>query len=342
MSDAGNTSSTGVNAGATETVGTISPETLLDIYRKMVLTRTLDERVWQLNRQGRAALVASSQGHEGAQVGTVAALRPGTDLFYTYYRDLGVMISVGMTPAQIMLAYMARAGEPMSGARQFPSQGAMPELGLVNLSNVVATHLSQGVGAALAMRMQGSDALAAVYFGDGASSTGDCHEAMNFAAVHSVPVIFVCENNGWAISVPVSQQMAVDSVASRAAGYGMPGVTVDGTDVAAVYEVTEAAAARARAGEGPTLIEVMVERFRPHTGDDDHTRYRSAEDLEAALKRDPIKALRSQLMKSGELDEAGDAEIADAAMREIDEATDFAEAAPLPDPATFYDHVYAD
>ena len=130
----------------------------------MVLTRTLDERVWQLNRQGRAALVASCQGHEAAQVGSVAALRPGEDLFYTYYRDLGVMISLGMTPLQIMLGYMARDGEPMSGARQFPTQGAMPELGLVNLSNVVATHMPQGVGAALALRMRKIDAVVADLF----------------------------------------------------------------------------------------------------------------------------------------------------------------------------------
>jgi 2-oxoisovalerate dehydrogenase E1 component alpha subunit len=330
------------SAAATKITPGVAPETLLDVYRKMVLTRALDERVWQLNRQGRAAIVASCQGHEGAQVASVAALRPGTDLFYTYYRDLGVMIAVGMTPAQIMLAFMAKAGEPMSGARQFPSQGAMPELGLVNLSNVVATHLPQGVGAALAMRMQGSDAVVAIYFGDGASSTGDCHEAMNFAAVHKLPVIFLCENNGYAISVPVSKQMAVDSIAARAAGYGMPGVTVDGTDAAAVYEVTAAAAERARAGDGPTLIEAMVERFKPHTGDDDHTRYRSAEELANLLTRDPVQILRSQLVALGALSEGDDDEIAETARREIDEATDTAEAAPFPDASTFFHHVYSD
>ena len=318
----------------------ISDAALVEIYRKMVLTRTLDERVWQLNRQGRAALVASCQGHEAAQVGSVAALRPGEDLFYTYYRDLGVMLSLGMTPYQMMLGYMARAGEPMSGARQFPTQGAMPELGLVNLSNVVATHMPQGVGAALAMRMRGLGALVAVYFGDGASSTGDCHEAMNFASVHRLPVIFICENNGYAISVPLSAQMAVDSVASRAAGYGMPGVSVDGMDAAAVYEATAAAAERARSGAGPTLIEARVERFRPHTGDDDDRRYRGAEELAGLRSRDPVAALRERLVSSGVLTEAEDEAIADAARGEVDDATDRAEAAPLPDAATFGDHVY--
>lgn len=322
------------------TDGAISASDLLGIYETMVLTRTLDERVWQLNRQGRAALVASCQGHEAAQVGSVAALSPGRDLFYTYYRDLGVMISVGMSPYQIMLGYMARAGEPMSGARQFPTQGAMPGLGLVNLSNVVATHMPQGVGAALAMRMQGRESVVAIYFGDGASSTGDCHEAMNFAAVHRLGVVFICENNGYAISVPLSRQMAVDSVASRAAGYGMPGVSVDGMDAGAVLEVTTAAAERALAGEGPTLIEASVERLRPHTGDDDDRRYRSPDELQAAAVRDPVAALRSHLMADGALSEARDAEIAAAAAREVDEATDLAEAAPLPDPSTFGEHVY--
>jgi 2-oxoisovalerate dehydrogenase E1 component alpha subunit len=165
---------------------------------------------------------------------------------------------------------------------------------------------------------------------------------MNFAAVHKLPVIFLCENNGYAISVPVSKQMAVDSIASRAAGYGMPGVTVDGTDAAAVYEVTAAAAERARAGGGPTLIEAMVERFKPHTGDDDHTRYRSAEELQALLARDPVAILRSQLIASGVLSEIDDEEITNAARREIDEATDTAEAAPFPDASTFHDHVYGD
>ena len=344
MKAAGAIPSQGSDSRAVEVGGVrpISDEVLLDVYGRMVLTRTLDERVWQLNRQGRAALVASSQGHEAVQVGSVAALRPGSDLFYTYYRDLGVMISVGMSPYQIMLGYMARAGEPMSGARQFPTQGAMPGLGLVNLSNVVATHLPQGVGASLAMRMQRRDAVVAIYFGDGASSTGDCHEAMNFASVHRLPVVFICENNGYAISVPVSKQMAVDSVASRAAGYGIPGATVDGTDAAAVYEATAAAAGRARSGEGPTLVEAKVERFRPHTGDDDDRRYRSAQELEAALARDPIAALRSHLLASGGLSESRDEQISESARREVDEATDLAEAAPLPDPSTFAEHVYGE
>lgn len=314
---------------------------LLDIYRTMVRCRTLDERVWLLNRQGKAAIVASAQGHEAAQLGSVWALRKGHDRFYIYYRDLAVLVGLGMTPAEIMRGFMARDGEPLSGARQFPTHGAYPKLKLVNLSNVVATQIPQAVGAALASRMRGEDAVTIAYFGDGASSAGDCHEAMNFATVHSLPVVFFCENNGYAISVPLSAQMAVDNIASRAQGYGMPGVAVDGTDVVAVHEVTSEAATRARSGGGPTLIEAMVERYLPHTSDDDDTLYRERNDVEKARLRDPLIRLRKELTSAGALSDELDEQIAAAARREIDQATEEAEAAPYPSTAGFYRDVYS-
>ena len=246
-----------------------------------------------------------------------------------------------MTTKEIMLGYMAKAGEPMSGARQFATHGAYPKYGIYNLSNVVATNLPQAVGAALASKMRGEDAVTIVYFGDGATSAGDTHEAMNFAAIHRLPVIFFCENNRWAISVPLSKQMAVDSVASRAQGYGMPGLTVDGCDIAAVFEATSEAARRAREGLGPTLIEANVERYLPHTSDDDDRRYRTAEDIEESRKRDPIRILREQLSTTGVLTPEKDAEFQEAAKREVNEATDFAEEAAYPGTEGFYDHVYA-
>ena len=323
------------------TGGALSPEQLIEIYRVMVRCRTLDERVWLLNRQGKAAIVASAQGHEAGQLGSVWALRRGHDRFYIYYRDLAVLVGLGMTPAEIMRGFMARDGEPLSGARQFPTHGAHSELNLVNLSNVVATQIPQAVGAALASRLRGDDAVTIVYFGDGASSVGDCHEAMNFAAIHRLPVIFFCENNGYAISVPLSAQMAVDSVASRAQGYGMPGVVVDGTDAAAVYEAVSAAAERARAGGGPTLIEAMVERYLPHTSDDDDTRYRERDDIEKARLRDPLVRLRGQLKAAGVLSDELDEAIRAAARREIDEATEEVESTPYPKTSGFYRDVYA-
>jgi len=316
-------------------------QALLAMYREMVLCRTLDERIWMLNRQGKAAIMASAQGHEAGQIGSVWALRKGHDLFYIYYRDLAVLLTLGMTPKEIMLGFLAKAGEPLSGARQFPTHGAYPKYGIVNLSNVVATQITQAVGAALAAKMRGEDTVVITYFGDGAASTGDCHEGMNFAGVHKLPVIFFCENNKYAISVPLSKQMAVDSVASRAEGYGMPGIVVDGCDIAATYEATAEAARRARAGEGPTLIEANVERYLPHTSDDDDSRYRDPKEIEAARERDPLRILNGQLKTLGYLTTDDDEEIRQAATREVDEATEFVESAPYPGTEGYFAHVYA-
>ena len=317
-------------------------EDLLHMYRRMVLCRTLDERIWMLNRQGKAAIMASSQGHEAAQIGSVAALQKKYDLFYIYYRDLAVLLDLGLTPTQIIKGFLAKQGEPLSGARQFPTHGAHPEYGIVNLSNVVATHVPQAVGAALAAKMNNEDRVVIVYFGDGASSAGDTHEAMNFASIHKLPVIFFCENNKYAISVPLRKQMAVESVASRSEGYGMPGFEVDGCDIVAVYEVTAEAAKRARAGEGPTLIEAQVERYLPHTSDDDDSIYRSAQEIEEAKTRDPLKLLRTNLRDFGQLDDNEDQIIQDEARRLVNEATEEAEAAPYPETSDFYQHVVSD
>ena len=327
---------------ATQRVGALDDTSLLDMYRQMVLSRTLDERIWMLNRQGKAAIVASAQGHEAAQIGSTWALQRGKDLFYIYYRDLAVLLTLGMTPLEIMSGFLAKEGEPLSGARQFPTHGAYPEYGIVNLSNVVATHIPQAVGAALAVKMRGEDTVVIVNFGDGASSAGDCHEGMNFAAVHKLPIIFFCENNGYAISVPLSKQMAVESVASRAEGYGMPGVVVDGCDIAAVYQATWEAARRARQGQGPTLIEALVERNLPHTSDDDDTRYRSTEEIAEARKRDPLIILSAHLKSMKVLDDSLDEQIRNQARDTVDSATDAADAAPYPGTDDFYKHVYAE
>ena len=322
----------------------LTGEDLLDIYATMVLVRTLDERVWAMNRQGKAAIVASCQGHEAAQLASVWALRKhAPDHFcFTYYRDLAVLTAEGLTPAETLLGFLAKAGEPLSGARGFPQHGAMPERKVINLSNVVGTHVPHAVGWALAAKMRGERTVVAAYFGDGASSQGEVHEAMNFAAVHKLPVLFLCENNGYAISVPLAQQMAVERVASRAAGYGMPGVTVDGTDVAAAYRATADAAWLAAAGGGPSLVEFEVERYLPHTSDDDDSLYRGRDEIERARARDPLAKLRGTLAAAGLLSEARVREVADEAKAEIDTATDAAEAAPFPDDGDLLRHVYGE
>ncbi len=320
----------------------LTKDDLLKMYSKMVLARTLDERIIQLNRQGKAAIFASCQGHEAAHAACVWALRPGHDLFYLYYRDLPVVIALGMTPKELLLAFMAKAGEPLSGARQFPLHGTYPKYNIVSLSNVVATQIPQAVGAALASKMRGEDKVTIAFFGDGAASQGDCHEAMNFAGIHKLPVIFFCENNLYATSTPLKKQMAIEDIADRARGYGFPGVAIDGTDLLKVYQVTREAGERARSGGGPTLIEIKVERLMPHTSDDDDTRYRPKEELEEARKsRDPLPIYRNYLMTEGILTEATDKEFVDTAKREVNKATEFAESAPYPNTDDFYDHVYA-
>ena len=220
---------------------------------------TLDKRIWAMNRQGKAAIVASSQGHEAAQLGSFWAMKlhSSSPWFFPYYRDLGIYLAAGIDPADLMIGYMAKDGEPLSGARQFPLHGADMAKHIINQSNVVATQVPHAVGSALASKIRGDDSVSITYFGDGASSEGDVHEAMNFAGVHHLPVIFICENNHYAISVPQSRQMAIDDLASRAAGYGFPGFAINGMDLIECYEATREAIIHAR-GQGPVLLEMKV------------------------------------------------------------------------------------
>ena len=269
---------------------------LKEMFRIMLISRALDERVWILNRQGKAAIAASAQGHEASQVACVEALDPSLDHFLIYYRQFTAMLALGTTPEEQLRSFLAKEGDIMSGARQFPLHGSHPRVDLFSFSNVVGTQLPQAVGVALADKMRDSNAVTVVFFGDGAASQGDCHEAMNFASIHSLPVIFFCENNGYAISVPLSKQMAVENISSRAAGYGMPGVLVDGTDIFDVFEATSEAANRARKGEGPTLIESTVERLLPHTTDDDHSKYRRKDDIEGLSRMDPLPITAEKLI----------------------------------------------
>lgn len=317
----------------------LSGERLVELYQTMVLSRYLDERVWLLNRQGKAAIAASAQGHEAAQVACIEATDPEKDHYLIYYRQFTAMIALGTEPEEMLRGFLAKQDDPMSAARQFPLHGAHPRVDLFNFSNVIATQLPQAAGVALADKLNGSDAVTVVYFGDGASSQGDTHEAMNFAGVHKLPVVFFCENNRYAISVPIEKQMGIESLASRAAGYGFPGVQVDGTDVVAVYEAMTAAVARARAGNGPTLIEVSVERLLPHTTDDDHTRYRSADDITQMSERDPIKVMSDLLKRRDLLTEDDDKKIHSAAKSRVNAATDKVDAEPYPGVQTMFDHV---
>ncbi|MBI4234229.1 MAG: thiamine pyrophosphate-dependent dehydrogenase E1 component subunit alpha [Chloroflexi bacterium] len=320
----------------------LSTEELLEMYSRLHLIRALDQRVWMLNRQGKVAIVSSCQGHEAAQIGSIWAMDRSRDLFYIYYRSLAGCITLGIPPKELLLGYMAKEGEPFSGARQFPLHGAYPKYRIVNVSNVVGASMPHAVGAALAAKMRREPTVVISYFGDGSTSEGEWHEAMNFAGVHRLPIIFFCENNRWAISVPQSRQMAVENVADRAAAYGMSGVVIpEGWDVLEVYRATREAVERVRSGAGPILLEAKVERLMPHTSDDDDRRYRPPEDLELAKQRDPLQCMRNYLVAEGLLTEEMDRNYQQRAAQEVNEATEFAEKAPLPDAAGLMERLYA-
>jgi 2-oxoisovalerate dehydrogenase E1 component alpha subunit len=318
----------------------LSRERLHEMFEVMLLARAIDERQWILNRQGREAFHISCQGHEGSGVGSAFALDRARDIMVPYYRSLAAVLAFGVTPQQAFLAGLAKAADPMNGGRQMPAHyGLAPRI--LTSGSSVATQIPHATGAALASKIRGDGGVSIVYFGDGASSKGDFHEGINFAAIHKLPAIFMCENNHYAISVPSSKQMAVRSVADRAVGYAVFGASVDGTDPLAVYRCVKEAAERARAGEGPTLIESNVVRLTPHSSDDDDRRYRPESDREEARHKDPIEVFGRYLRSHALLDDHSEALIRTRVAATVAEALEQAEAAAEPSPETAFDHVYA-
>ncbi|MBA2446672.1 MAG: thiamine pyrophosphate-dependent dehydrogenase E1 component subunit alpha [Chloroflexi bacterium] len=320
----------------------LSPERLLELYRWMLLTRALDERIWRLNRQGKVPFAIPARGQEAAQVGSAYALRAGHDLALPYPRDLGVVLVLGMTPLEVLLSALARADDPSSGGRQLPMHWGHARLRMLSSSSPVGTQIPQAAGLALAAKLRREDSVIVVYFGDGATSKGDFHEGLNFAAIHTLPVVFFCQNNGYATSVPQSLQMAIPDVADYAPAYGMPGVIVDGNDVLAVYAETRAAVDRARRGDGPTLLEAKTYRLLPHTSDDDDGRYRDPAEVVYWEARDPLPRFRAELVAAGLLDDAVDAGLLAQAQAQIDDALVRAEASPIPKRLLALDHILAD
>jgi 2-oxoisovalerate dehydrogenase E1 component alpha subunit len=320
----------------------LSRDELVDMYRLMAIARAVDERMWILNRAGKIPFVISGQGHEGAQVGIAFGLRKGHDWMVPYYRSVASLITFGMSPREIMLAQFARGVDPSSGGRQMPGHYGIAARNILSVSSPVATQLLHATGIAWAAKLRGSDAVAITYIGEGSSNQGDFHEGLNFAGVHRLPVIYVVENNGYAISVPMALQSAVKDIAVRGAGYNMPGIVVDGDDVLACYKVGREAIDRARAGEGPTLIEAKVMRLTAHSSDDQQTKYRTAEELESERGRDPLPRFLDELRSAGFLDGAAEAEIVAEARKVVEDATEWAETQPDPDPGTAQRFVYAD
>jgi 2-oxoisovalerate dehydrogenase E1 component alpha subunit len=312
------------------------------MYRQMLLARAVDERMWLMQRAGKIAFIISGQGHEGAQVGTAWPLRHGQDWMAPYYRSIASAITFGMQAEDIITAHLAKGDDVSSAGRQMPGHYGAARYNIVSLSSPVGTQVLHAVGIAMGAWVKGDDVVALTSFGEGTSNQGEIHEAMNFAGVHQLPVIFVCENNGYAISVPLDKQVGGGKVAARAEGYGFPGVTVDGTDVLEVYRVAKEAHDRARSGQGPTLIETNVVRLTSHSSDDDQRRYRDPAEVEALKERDPITLFGNQLRAWGLLDDEVDTQLRADVKAEVNDASKRAEARPEPDIATAELHVYAE
>jgi len=311
---------------------------VLEMYRLMALARRMDDRMWALNRQGRAPFVVGSSGHEAIQVASVLALDHDYDWVLPYYRDMGVALAWGTPPIDVFLAVFARKSDPMSGGRQLPNHWSDPARRVLTQSSCIGTQYPHAVGIAHGLRIQGLPGVVAVYGGEGSTSEGDWHEAMNWAGIHDLPVIFIIENNQYAISVPANEEVA-GSLSKRAEGYGFTGVTIDGNDPLLVYKTVKEAADRARAGEGPTLIEAETYRYYAHTSDDDDRLYRTREEVEQWRRRDPVMALRQYLIEHRLLTEAEEKALDEEIASEIAAAVAEAEGAPRADePAT---RVYA-
>lgn len=320
----------------------LTNEDVLYMYEEMLLARRIDERMWLLNRAGKIPFVISCQGQEAAQIGAAFALDNTKDYIAPYYRDLGVVLHFGMTPKELMLSAFAKAEDPNSGGRQMPGHFGQKKNRILTGSSPVTTQVPHAVGVALAAKMRGEDFITFVTLGEGSSNQGDFHEGLNFAGVHQLPTIIMVENNKFAISVPYERQVAAKNISDRAIGYGMPGVTVDGTDPLEVYKVVKEAADRARNGEGPSLIETICYRLTAHSSDDDHRLYRTEEELAAEKEKDPILLFSAYLREQAILTEEIEKQLEQRIKDIVNEATDYAENAPYAEPEQALRFVYAE
>jgi len=270
----------------------ISDEDLIQLFDKMLLVRVMDDRMMRLQRQGRLGFYMKSIGEEATHF-AVYALRE-SDWVFPSYREQGAWFWRGYTVQQYIHQLFGNAKDPIKG-RQMPVHHSAVDLNLVSISSPVGTQIPQAVGTAMAMRIEKTDNVAVTYFGEGTSSTGEFHVAMNFAGVTKAPVIFICRNNGWAISTSLEKQTAAKTFASKAVGYGMPGIRVDGNDILAMIQVTQEATERARAGDGPTFIEAKTYRVQGHSSSDDPSVYRDSAEPELWVRKDPVNRFRGYL-----------------------------------------------
>src|SRR3977135_657787 len=319
----------------------LDEKTLKTWFNYMLLGRQVDYRFQVLNRQGRAPFIISCAGHEAAQIGVSWPLKPKYDWLAPYYRDVVLCMRMGMTPLDLMLAVLAKKADPSSGGKQTPGHFSDSRHNITSGGSPVATQMVRGAGVAYALKMDGTDKVLLTCYGEGAGAEGDAHEAFNFAAIHKLPEIFVCENNGFAISTPFRKEYAIDYVAQRAAGYGFPGETVDVRDPVTCYVVSKQAVARARAGEGPTLIGCLVDRLGAHSSEDDQRRYRSQAELEQLARNDCLERFKKRLLEESILTEAEVAEYEARVKDEVTRATREGMSSPDAPPKNALTNVYS-
>jgi 2-oxoisovalerate dehydrogenase E1 component len=314
---------------------------LVSIYRTMLLTRRLDEKMLILLKQGKSFFHIGASGHEAIQIAAASAMIPGRDWSYPYYRDLAFCLQIGMTAEEVLLSFLSKADDPNSGGRQMPAHYGHRPLRIVSQSSPTGTQYLQAVGCALGAKLEGTDEVVYVSSGEGTTSQGDFHEALNWASRERLPVVFCIQDNKYAISVHISQQTTT-TVHDLCAGYvNLRRFQVDGTDFLASLDVMRAAIEGCRRGEGPAVVIADVVRLLPHSSSDNQAKYRSKEDLEAERARDPIPRLESELIRRGLLTPEGGVALRDEIKRTVDAAADAAEARPFPESSTATRHVFA-
>jgi pyruvate dehydrogenase E1 component alpha subunit len=307
----------------------LNDQQIKDLYRWMVLARTFDDKAFKLQREGRLGTYASILGQEAAQIGSAYALTPA-DWMFPAFREPGASFVRGL-PVRMIFQYWAgdeRGSQIPEGLNDYP------------ITIPVSTQIPVAVGAALAAKTRGDPIAVMAYMGDGATSKGDFHEGLNFAGVFSAPVVFLCQNNQWAISVPLSRQTAAKTLAQKAIAYGFPGIQVDGNDVFAVYRAAHEALARARQGGGPTLIECVTYRLGDHTTADDASRYRDREQVEHWKKKDPIERLRKYMEKTGLWSKSYDQAVRAETKEKVESAVHEEESFPPSDPLDMFRFTY--
>lgn len=312
---------------------------VIELYRKMITTYYIEERMKVFVRQGKCSFQASTRGHEKVQIGMTMLLKPRYDWFFTYYREKAIAVGLGMPIKDIFLGMLSRAGDPNSEGRNMPEHFSSREINLVSQTACTGTQFLPAVGLAKSLKMDHSDAIVYVSSGEGATSEGEFFEALNWAARERLPVLFVIQNNGYAISVPQDTQ-TIAEIHRIARGFGMPTFDLDGTWFEPMYQTIPPVVERIRAGHGPALIEAQVVRIDPHSSSDDQKKYRSEEELEELVERDPILQTEKYLLRNRIMTESELAAIRVEIQGEVNAAADEADQAPPPDALLVLRHIF--